>query len=169
MTGSLAMTPSSSTPPAGADDFDFLVGTWNVRHRRLRRRLAGSDEWQTFGGRTSMRKTLDGLGNLDENVLELPGGRYEAVTLRLFRPAAARWSIWWIDGRRPLLEAPVHGRFEDGVGTFFGEDAFEGRPIQVRFVWSHVTPRSARWQQAFSADGGRSWETNWFMDFERSA
>lgn len=155
--------------PAGAEGFDFLHGAWRVRHRRLARRLAGSTDWVEFGGRVEVRPILGGLGNVDENVLELPEGRYRAVTLRLFQPAAARWSIWWIDGRRLQLDPPVHGRFDQGVGTFLGEDTFEGRPVRVRFVWSHITPRSARWEQAFSADQGRSWETNWRMDFERSA
>lgn len=164
-----AMAASPYSLPAAANDFDFFVGDWNVRHRRLRRRLAGDDHWVEFGGRTQMRKTLGGLGNVDENVLDLPGGRYEAVTLRLYRPDEARWSIWWIDGRDPHLEPPVHGSFENGVGTFFGDDTFEGKPIRVRFVWSHITPRSARWEQAFSPDQGRSWETNWRMDFERRA
>ena len=152
----------------GADAFDFFIGDWRVRHRRLRQRLAGSDEWQTFDGRTSTRKILGGLGNIDENVLELPGGRYEAVSLRLFQPTQCRWSIWWIDARDPAIATPVHGSFEAGVGTFFGDDVFEDKPIRVRYLWSRITGRSAQWEQAFSDDGGARWETNWVMSFERA-
>lgn len=159
------LVSNPSTP--GADAFDFLVGEWRVRHRRLKQRLAGSSEWESFGGRTSMRKILGGLGNIDENVVELPAGSYEAVSLRLFEPADGQWSIWWIDARSPDITSPVRGRFEAGIGTFFSDDTLEGRPIRVRFVWSRIAARSAQWEQAFSADAGSTWETNWVMHFER--
>ena len=85
----------------------------------------------------------------------------------MFEPDARLWSIWWVDGRAPCLEPPVRGRFEDGVGRFFGDDELAGRSIRVRFVWSEITPRSARWDQAFSVDGGASWQANWTMLFTR--
>lgn len=155
------------TPNDGRRDFDFLHGGWRVTHRRLRRRLAGDTHWDEFAGTCDAQPIIGGLGNVDDNVLDLPDGSYEAATLRLFDPASRLWSIWWIDARSPGLESPVHGRFRDGVGTFYGDDVFEGRPISVRFLWSGIGPRSARWEQAFSADGGASWETNWIMSFER--
>jgi hypothetical protein len=152
----------------GRDDFDFFVGRWTVAHRRLRRRLAGDTQWEEFAGRSELRQIVGGLANIDDNVIELPAGTYRAATVRAFDPATGLWSIWWIDGRNPRLEPPVHGRFENGVGTFLGDDVFEGRPIRVRFIWSEIAPRSARWEQAFSADGGATWETNWIMRFTRS-
>jgi hypothetical protein len=76
-------------------------------------------------------------------------------------------SICWADSRREGLDPPVTGRFAGGIGTFFGQDQHEGRPITVRFIWSHITAAGARWEQAFSADGGASWEINWVMEFER--
>ena len=152
----------------GAEGFDFFIGDWTVRHQRLKRRLVGDSDWVVFGGRSTMRKILGGLGNLDENVIDLPGGAYEAITLRLFDPVDALWSIWWVDGRRPGLEPPVRGRFENGVGTFQGDDVHEGRPVLARFIWSDITAVSAHWEQALSTDGGASWETNWLMDFQRA-
>jgi hypothetical protein len=152
----------------GRDDFDFFAGRWTVAHRRLRRRLAGDTQWEEFTGRSEMRQIVGGLGNVDDNIIELPAGTYRAATVRAFDPATGLWSIWWIDGRNPRLEPPVHGRFENGVGTFLGDDIFEGRPIRVRFIWSQIAPRSARWEQAFSPDGGATWETNWIMTFTRS-
>ena len=157
-------------PPDGRGGFDFLAGRWTVAHRRLRRRLAGDTDWEEFGGMCESRPLVGGLGNIDDNVLELPAGTYRAATLRVFDPAARCWSIWWVDGRAPRLEPPVHGRFEGGVGTFHGEDVLEdGRPILVQFTWSEITARSARWDQAFSADGGAIWENNWTMRFGRAA
>lgn len=150
-------------------DFDFLVGRWRVQHRRLRTRLRHDTAWEQFPGTLVAMPLLGGQANVDDNVLELPAGRYRAATLRAFDPASGNWSIWWLDGRSPRhLDPPVVGRFERGVGTFYADDSHEGRPIRVRFVWSGITATRAHWEQAYSDDGGRSWETNWLMDFERS-
>jgi hypothetical protein len=138
-----------------------------VAHRRLRKRLVGDTVWEEFGGTCETHPIIGGLGNVDDNVLELPAGTYRAATLRVFNPETRLWSIWWVDARKSELEPPVHGAFENGVGTFLGDDSFDGRPIKVRFIWSEITPSSARWDQAFSVDGGKSFEPNWTMRFER--
>lgn len=153
----------------GAADFDFLHGSWSVRHRKLRRRLQGDDTWMGFGGTMTARPILAGAGNFDENVLEDPSGAYEACTLRTFDAASGRWSIFWIDGRDPRPDPPVVGAFADGVGRFQGADTLGGRPILVRFAWSRTDGPCPRWEQAFSDDGGGTWETNWIMDFNRIA
>lgn len=153
---------------SGAGAFDFLLGHWRVSHRRLRRRLQGCTDWDTFDGTTQVWPVLDGLGNVDDNVLHLPEGQYRAVSLRAFDAAADQWAIWWLDGRTPShIDVPVRGRFAAGVGTFLADDVFEGRPIRVRFVWSKTSSSSPQWAQAFSADGGVTWETNWTMHFTR--
>ena len=156
---------SSSNP----EDFDFFIGRWRVAHRRLKARLAGCHEWVEFGGSTVVQKTLGGLGNMDDNTLDLPGGAYRALTLRSYDAQARQWSIWWLDGRHPgTLDAPMVGRFRNGVGTFYADDSFDGRPIRVRFLWTLPEADRPHWEQAFSVDGGVSWETNWTMDFARS-
>src|ERR1700722_7165373 len=129
---------------SGVHDFDFLIGCWNVQHRRLRERLANGHDWVDFKGTTVVQILLGGNGNIDDNVLELPGETYRALSLRSFDPKSQLWSIWWLDGRSPQgpLDPPVRGRFQDGVGTFYADDTFNGRPIRVRFVWSDITPRS---------------------------
>ncbi|HMH87817.1 MAG TPA: hypothetical protein VK523_04195 [Steroidobacteraceae bacterium] len=154
----------------GLDDFDFLTGSWRVRHRQLKERLAGSQEWIEFPGTTVAQKLMGGHANFDDNVLELPGDAYRAVTLRAFDAKTNQWSIWWLDGRTPSgpLDPPVRGRFEDGVGTFYADDSYQGKPIRVRFIWSNITASSCQWEQAFSGDQGAHWETNWIMTFERA-
>jgi hypothetical protein len=152
----------------GRSDFDFLIGRWSIRNRRLQKRLKADTIWDEFAGATEMRPILGGLGNIDDNINELPTGAYRAVSIRAFNPETLMWSIWWLDSRNSAIEPPVQGSFRDGVGTFLGKDVFEGRPILVRFIWSRITAQSARWEQAFSDDEGASWETNWIMDFERS-
>ncbi|MFC3325336.1 DUF1579 domain-containing protein [Mesorhizobium cantuariense] len=155
-------------PADGRSDFDFFPGKWDVNHRRLQRRLAGDTNWDVFGGTCEVRPLLGGLGNVDDNVIELPHGAYRAATVRTFDPTTRQWSIWWIDGRNPLtIGVPMRGAFVDGVGTFLCEDVLDGRPIRVRFLWSEIEQNTARWEQAFSQDGGTSWETNWVMEFSR--
>lgn len=150
-------------------DFDFLMGIWKVHHRYLARRLADCGEWLEFDGTCAARKILDGYGNADENDIGLPGCAYKGMTLRLYDPKSGRWSIFWADSRQPgSITPPVVGEFQDGVGTFYGDDEFGGRPLRVRFLWSRITPHSARWEQAFSLHGGTHWETNWYMDFTRA-
>ncbi|MGH9530602.1 MAG: hypothetical protein ACRD2S_11875 [Terriglobales bacterium] len=162
-------TPKSETASVSSEhDFDFLVGSWAVQHRRLKHRLTHSSEWETFGGTCKTGLLLGGRGDVDDNVLQAPTGTYRAVTLRSFDTSTKSWSIWWLDSRHPhQLDPPVVGEFRNGRGTFFAKDTFEGRSIVVRYIWSAVTANSAKWQQAFSDDGGKTWETNWIMEFHR--
>ncbi|MEX0733583.1 MAG: hypothetical protein WD944_12390 [Steroidobacteraceae bacterium] len=154
---------------SGAGDFDFFIGSWRVAHRRLKERLAGCNDWVEFGGTCVTQKILGGLGNMDDNFLDLPDDAYRAVTLRTFDPPKKLWSIWWLDGRNPgSLDVPVVGGFENGVGTFYADDHFAGKPIRIRFLWSMPGKDTPSWEQAFSPDAGRSWETNWIMNFTRT-
>ncbi len=153
-----------------AHDFDFFFGSWAIRHRRLKERLANCTQWEEFAGSCKAQPLLGGAGNVDDNVLELPGGSYRAVSLRTFDQKSGCWAIWWLDGRNPhALDAPMKGSFSGGVGTFYADETFNGAPIKVRFLWSGITPRSCRWEQSFSPDDGASWETNWVMDCTRTA
>lgn len=152
--------------PRGVRDFDFLVGSWNVTNRRLARRLVGSTEWQEFPATAECRLLLDGRGNLDE--LKAPERELFGMTLRLFDPAREEWSLYWASSHDGILQPPVVGRFKQGRGEFYGNDSHEGVSIRVRYIWSKITPTSARWEQAFSTDGEKSWETNWIMEFVRA-
>ncbi len=152
----------------GRHDFDFYYGHWKVRNERLKQRLVGSDDWETFEATQSCQPLLDGIGNLDDFVTGWSGG-FRGMTLRLFDLQARQWSIYWASNRSGVLELPVMGRFENGVGTFHGRDSHEGRPVLARFIWSDITADSAHWQQAFSTDEGASWETNWHMWMTRIA
>jgi hypothetical protein len=153
---------------SNSGDFDFLHGAWSVRHRRLKERLKNSNEWEEFPGTSATRPILGGSGNIEDHYLEFPGGAYRAAALRSFDSGSNSWAIWWLDARHPhVMDVPVVGGFENGVGTFVADDVFGGQPIKVRFLWSDISADSCRWQQAFSADGGQTWETNWVMEFTR--
>jgi len=150
----------------GRHDFDFLHGRWRVQNERLRERLAGSDDWEVFDAFDECRPLLGGVGNLEEFRTPWDGG-YEGIALRLYDLAARQWRIHWSSNRSGVLDPPVSGAFEDGVGTFHGEDHHAGQAVRVRFVWTHTSANTAHWQQAFSNDDGASWETNWHMWFRR--
>jgi len=157
----------TSAAMRGAGAFAFQTGDWRVRHRKLRRRLAQDHEWIEFDGLCSAWEFMDGAANLDDHVFDDPQGPYRGASLRRLDPQTGRWSIWWWDSRRSELDPPVVGDFEDGIGRFETDDTLDGRPIKVRFLWSHITADAARWEQAFSPDDGATWETNWVMLFER--
>ena len=149
------------------NDFDFLIGRWSVANRRLRTLFAGRDDWDEFPGVGTCRKILDGGGNVDEIVFPTLGS--SGLSLRLFDVERKEWSIYWASGRTGLLYPPVVGTFTDGRGDFYGDDTHDGRPVREHFIWSDITADSARWEQEFSADGGATWESNWVMEFTRTA
>jgi hypothetical protein len=153
----------------GLHDFDFLVGHWRVHHRKLKERLANNHEWIEFDGTLSSQPLMGGYANVDDDVFEVPGGTYRGVAPRSFDAKTGKWSIWWLDSRTPTapLDPPVRGSFHNGVGTFYADDTFNGKPIRIRFIWSEITSTSCHWEQAFSPDGGKTWETNWIQDLKR--
>jgi hypothetical protein len=163
----LPVASSARALPAAAHDFDFLFGRWQVRNRRLRERLAGCDDWEEFEAEVETRPILGGVGNREHFHTAWRGGLH-GFALRLFDRAAQRWSIWWASDLTGTLEAPVTGGFERGVGNFYGPDTCNGVAVLSRYRWSDIHATQATWDQAFSTDEGRTWETNWVMQFQRS-
>lgn len=163
------LTPQTTTDARldGRNDFDFFIGTWDSQQRKLKERLKGCHEWEEFTGVSVAQKVLGGLGHMDEVTLETAAGPVRGLTLRLFDPQSHLWSIYWADSRSGTLVAPMVGRFDNGVGAFYDRETFEGHSIFSRFLWTSSGPDHCRWEQAFSADGGRTWETNWTADFIR--
>ncbi len=151
----------------GANGFDFLHGTWNVLNERLTSRLANSTDWERFEATGRCEPILNGLGNADLMRTDWGGG-FEGYSLRLFDQVTGKWSIYWADSSGARLLPPVVGEFVDGIGEFFGHDKEGDQDVLVRFRWSHDSPDSARWEQAFSTDDGDQWETNWVMSFSRT-
>jgi hypothetical protein len=159
------------SPPAGGaarSDFDFFLGRWRVAHRRLKKRLAGNDDWEEFNGTSHCLALLGGIVNVNESLVNRGGGSYYGMGLRAFDASSNTWADWYLDGRKPThIDVPGTGRFAQGVGTFVSEETFEGRPVVVRGLWRDITARSFTWEQAFSPDAGQSWETNWVMRHTR--
>jgi hypothetical protein len=156
-------------------DFDFLLGHWTVENRRLQKRLQGNHDWENFSATSYNQALPAGIGNYDDFFPTTWRQGFVGITLRIYNPQTALWSIYWLDNESGglhasgLLRNPVVGKFTDGVGIFEGDDELDGRPIRVRYTWSHITKSSARWEQAMSADCGATWEINWQMLFTRAA
>ena len=151
--------------PTGVHAFDFLHGRWRIAHRKLKQRHVGSQDWDVFDATATCEPRLGGMVNVEE--IAMPERGFSGVSLRSFDLTTGLWSIWWISSLEGRLRPPVTGRFEDGVGLFEGDDEDGGRPVRARYVWSDITPGSARWTQSFSLDDGATWEANWVMDFTR--
>ena len=150
-------------------DFDFQIGAWRVKHRRLKERLLDCTEWEEFDGTSQMRPILGGNGNIEDNVIQFSSGTYKAIALRSFDAASKNWAIWWLSSAAPhTLDVPVIGRFANGIGSFFADDILRDKPVRVRFLWLRTDTEQPRWEQAMSSDGGQTWETNWTMDFTRA-
>ncbi|TVT30566.1 hypothetical protein FNH05_29045 [Amycolatopsis rhizosphaerae] len=148
-----------------ASAFDFLAGAWNVRNRWLTDFLDETSGWEEFPAVSRGTRHFDGAASFDE--IEFPTKGFAGLTLRLYDPARDEWSLYWASRRTGTLFPPVVGRFEGERGEFHGDDTHAGRPVRVRFVWSGITARTARWEQAFSTDGGLTWTTNWVMELTR--
>jgi hypothetical protein len=156
--GNLVVKPSSTSSAA---DFDYLVGKWRLKNKKLKCRLNGCTEWsEEFESFVEMQKVLGGLGNIDLYHESVAGKSFEGLALRLFDPKTRLWSIRWVNGNTAAMDPPLTGSFEGRVGHFFGKDTHEGRDIIVVFRWDARNPALPVWSQAFSADKGKTWEWN---------
>ena len=152
----------------GQHDFDFNFGTWKTHVSRLEHPLSGSTTWVEYDGISHVGKVWDGRASLLELAVEGPAGRIEGAGLRLYNAETRQWSLNWVNSGDGAPQKPMIGGFEHGRGEFYVSEPFEGRLILVRNSFSNITPTSSRFEQAFSADGGRTWETNWVMTFTRA-
>ncbi len=158
-------------PPASRDarrDFDFFLGRWTVSAKRLKNRLNGGKTWESVTGKTRVFQILQGAGNMDEDEFQLPGGVYVGGMLRLFDAEKKLWVTYGLSRDSGAMQPPLSGSFREGRGEFYGDDEEGGRAIKVRHLYLKGTGTACRWEQAFSVDGGKEWETNWIIDFTRA-
>jgi hypothetical protein len=145
----------------GQHDFDFEIGSWRTHVSRLLHPLTGSTTWVEYDGTTVVRKVWNGRANLVELEADSSAGHFEGLNLRLYNPQSHQWSLNFANSKGGSLSQPTIGEFKNGRGEFFDQEALDGRAILVRFVISDITPNSCRFEQAFSDDGGKTWEINW--------
>jgi hypothetical protein len=153
--------PQTPRERDGQHDFDFEIGTWKTHLRRLLHPLTGSTTWVEYEGTTVVRKVWNGRANLVELEAKGPAGHFEGLSLRLYNTETRQWSLNFSNINSGTMSLPTIGEFKNGRGEFFSQESFNGRSILVRNVFLDITPNSYRFEQAFSDDGGKTWEINW--------
>ena len=156
-----AIVAQRTAPRDGQHDFDFEIGTWKTHLRRLLRPLTGSTTWVEYEGTTVVRKVWNGRANLVELEVDGSTGHIQALSLRLYNPESHQWSLNFANSAAGTISPPTIGEFKNGRGEFYDQETLNGRAIMVRFVIFDITPNSCRFEQAFSDDGGKTWEVNW--------
>lgn len=163
--------PGATAPQSlrdGQHDFDFHVGNWKTRISRLDHALTGSTTWLKYEGTLVARKVWDGRAQLEELEADGPTGHMEDALLFLYNPTSRQWSLNATASGDGVVGQPMFGEFKNGRGEFFDQEPFKGRMILVRQVWSDITPTSHRFEQAFSEDGGKTWEVNFVASLTRA-
>lgn len=158
-----------STQPDGQRDFDFEIGAWTVHLSRRLKPLTGSTTWVEYEGTSVVRKVWNGRANLGELDVKGPSGHIQGLSLRLYNAESRQWYISWSNANDGLLGPPMVGRFKNRRGEFYNQESLDGQAIFVRFIFSDMTPQSFRLEQAFSNDGGQTWEPNWNATFTRTS
>ncbi|HTW34241.1 MAG TPA: hypothetical protein VMD53_06465 [Rhizomicrobium sp.] len=149
----------------GSHDFDFEIGTWKTHLKVLQHPLTGSTKWIELTGTSVVRKVWNGRANLVELEVDGPNGHVEGLSLRLYDPVAHQWSLNFANAKVGSLSGPpTVGEFKEGRGEFYDREPINGRMVLVRNIWSDIKPNSCHFEQAFSDDGGKTWETNWITD-----
>lgn len=162
--GDFEISPSAAS---SQNDFDFFIGKWKIKNRKLKSRLNNCNEWEEFEATQEVYKVLNNFGNIDHFYASFNGMPFEGMTLRLFNPKIRLWSIYWADSNAVVLDKPVVGSFENKIGHFCTRDIFQDKNIHVVFRWDARDVNNPVWSQAFSDDNGNSWEWNWYMYMSR--
>jgi len=153
--------PRDAAKQEGQPDFDFSLGTWKTHIKRLQHPLSGSTTWMEYEGTSAVHKVWNGRGSLGETEADGGGDHIEAMSLRLYNPDAHQWNLTYASSQSGILSQPASGAFKNGRGEFIDTEPFNGKNILVRQIWSDITPTSCHFEQAFSEDGGKTWELNW--------
>jgi len=152
----------------GQHDFDPLIGRWKYHLRRRLHPLTGSQTWVESGGTGECFKVWGGRAQLDTFEADPSTGHIEGLTLRTYDPPSHQWRLYWANSKTGVIDPPQVGAFKDGRGDFFAQDTIDGKTILVRYEWSRMTTSSPHFEQAFSEDGGKTWEVNWITDQTRA-
>ena len=151
----------------GQHDFDFELGHWHIHLKKLMHPLTGSKDWVEFDGTSVTQKLWDGRAQIEQFETDSSVGHLEGLTLRTFNPQTHQWFLYWANAKDGQVVVPQVGQFKNGVGEFYAEDVLNGKHIFVRFIWSKTDTDRPHFEQAFSEDGGKTWEVNWITDQER--
>ncbi|TLY53376.1 MAG: hypothetical protein E6K53_01250 [Gammaproteobacteria bacterium] len=163
-------TPAAKADHDGSHEFDFDLGNRKTHSRRLLHPLTGSNDWVELEGTTKVAPVWGGKANLAEFNANGPNGPLELLALRVYNPTIKQWSINFATPKVGMLgDIPGVGEAHDGRIDFYDQEPINGKATLVRFsIWG-ITPDTAQSEQAFSADGGKTWEVNWVNKYTRLA
>jgi hypothetical protein len=147
----------------GVGDFDFLTGEWTIKNRRLKN--GSTIVWEEFAGAATVHRLMGGMASIEE--LRIPANNYRGMGVRVWHSQEKLWADHWTGAYNGVVNPPQLGQFIGGEGIFISDDEMDGKPIKARGVWDRITPNSCRWHQSTSADGGKTWDYNWYMDWTR--
>ncbi len=162
-----ATTGANLAPAQGQHDFDPLIGRWKYHLKRRVHPLSGSNTWVEFSGTGVCAPVWNGRANLEEAEFDAPAGHIEGLVLRLYDPKSRQWRLYWANSKDGTVVSPQIGEFRDGRGNFYAQDLLDGKSILVRYEWSNLMTDTPHFEQAFSDDGGKTWEVNWITDQTR--
>jgi hypothetical protein len=163
----LPAAADAAPPRDGQHDFDPMIGRFKITVKRLKTTLRGAHDWYEMTGISNCRAIWNGRANLEEFEADGPYGHMEALMLRLYSPVSHQWSLNWANQKNGRFDTPTIGELKDGRGEFYDTEAIDGRQILVRYIWSEITQKTGHFEQSYSADGGKTWETNWIADSTR--
>ena len=170
--GSAQSAPAANSSQAnserdGQHDFDFELGSWKIHLKRRLNPMTGSNKWVEFDGTSDTRKVWEGRSQIEEFETDGPTGHIEGLTLRTYNPKTHEWKLYWANSKDGNVVVPQIGKFKDGQGEFYGMDTLNDKSILIRFIWSKTNTDIPHFEQAFSDDGGKTWEVNWITDQTR--
>jgi hypothetical protein len=166
----LAASTAVAEPRDGQHDFDFEVGSWKIHLKKLESRLHNSHKWIEFDGTSVTKPLWNGKSQVEQFEVDAPGGTHiEGMTVRMYSPATHQWKLYWANQQNGQFDQPMTGEFRGDHGEFYDQEPWEGRMVLVRFNWSKITAKTAHFEQAYSDDGGKTWEVNWITDQTRVA
>lgn len=152
--------PTARTP-GQPGDFDWLTGEWRIHNRSI-----VNGEWLEYPSEATVHAILAGVCSVEE--LRIPARNFSGMGLRLLDVENRVWSDHWVNARSGVVTTPGQlGSFENGAGIFVTDETVDGVAMKYVGVWDNITPRSCRWRQASSRDGGATWDQNWIMEWSR--
>lgn len=152
----------------GQHDFDFNLGTWKTHIHRVSHPPGAQPASVEITGTVTVRPIWGGRAQLEEIEADGPQGHWQGATLFLYNPKARQWTQTYFDSANPVPSTTTGG-FADGRGELYSQDIVDGKAILVRGTWSDIRPDSHRYEEAWSHDGGRTWETMFSAQLERIA
>jgi len=152
-----------ASPTSSHTDFDFYIGKWNIKNRKLKERLNNCNEWTEFDSTDYTSHLLKGFANMNKFSATFDAEPFEGIAIRLFNPQTKLWSIYWADSNAVSFDPPMVGSFDGNIGKLYCKDTFKDQDIIVLFHWDKTDIDNPIWSQAFSTDKGKTWEWNWYM------